>query len=454
LMECNLYELMKDRKAKFNNEQVKSYMQQIYEALSHMHTKVRDQGSEKVTAKNSLTSYLFLFKGVFHRDIKVSSRHSDPYFRASSMPTIYTMKPENVLVHKSKKKLKLADFGSCRGIGAQPPFTEYISTRWYRPPGCIQFELTALYPLFPGSDEPDQINRIHRVLGNPKAHTLLKLKRHASSHANFNFPRQEGIGLSKLLPDASSSYIDLLSRSVAYDTVDRITSREAVDHLYFETGGRKAQSTIHQGKNDRIRGHRQNRNSLLSTNKAKVAPAPTVASSSSFPPINDAKQVDEASKAGGPDHSVPNVETLTATKPRSMVSILLARSSQNEFSQESKSRNKTIYRRGKMPPKEAKPRGGGGTGPKNENATSQSTRRRRRVANKKFAHVRSSGYGGTASTEPTSGSGGSAAPNPNTKLPPLPPLKEDLKQKHTKKRNGKGGRRTKRLPPIARSGYR
>ncbi|EJK60629.1 hypothetical protein THAOC_18978 [Thalassiosira oceanica] len=275
-----------------------------------------------------------------------------------------------------------------------------------------------------GSDEPDQINRIHRVLGNPKAHTLLKLKRHASSHANFNFPRQEGIGLSKLLPDASSS-------------------------------GRKAQSTI-QGKNERIRGHRghrQNRHSLLSTNKAKVAPAPTVASSSSFPPINDAKQVDEASKAGGPDHSVPNVETLTATKPRSMVSILLARSSQNEFSQESKSRNKTIYRRGKMPPKEAKPRGGGGTGPKNENATSQSTRRRRRVANKKFAHVRSSGYGGTASTEPTSGSGGSAAPNPNTKLPPLPPLKEDLKQKHTKKRNGKGGR-TKRLPPIARSGYR
>ena len=348
--------------------------------------------------------------------------------------------------------------------------------------GCIHFELTTLYPLFPGSDETDQIDRIHRVLGNPKAHTLLKLKRHASSHANFDFPRQEGIGLSKLLPDASSSYIDLLSRAVAYDTADRITSRQAVDHPYFETG-KTAQSTI-QSQNGR-RGRRQIRNTLLSTNKAKVAPSPSIASSVSFPPAHAAK-VDEASKAGGPDHSAQNVGT-AVTKPRSMVSILLARSSQKEFSQENKGRNKTIYRRGKMPPKEAKQsnlhRGGGGAGPQNKNATSQSTRRRRRVVlppkeakqsnlhrggggagpqnknatsqstrRRRFAHVRSSGYGGgTASTEPTSGSGGSEAPGPNTKLPPLPPLKEDLKQKHMKKRNGKGGR-TKRLPPLARSG--
>lgn len=51
-MEGNLYELMKDRKQRFSNEQVKSYMQQIYEALSHMHTKVRDQGCVKVTVEN------------------------------------------------------------------------------------------------------------------------------------------------------------------------------------------------------------------------------------------------------------------------------------------------------------------------------------------------------------------------------------------------------------------
>lgn len=28
--------------------------------------------------------------------------------------------------------LKLADLGSCRGMCSRPPYTEYISTRWYR----------------------------------------------------------------------------------------------------------------------------------------------------------------------------------------------------------------------------------------------------------------------------------------------------------------------------------
>ena len=33
--------------------------------------------------------------------------------------------------------LKLADLGSCKGIYSKQPFTEYISTRWYRAPECL-----------------------------------------------------------------------------------------------------------------------------------------------------------------------------------------------------------------------------------------------------------------------------------------------------------------------------
>lgn len=33
--------------------------------------------------------------------------------------------------------LVLADLGSCKGIYSKPPFTEYISTRWYRAPECL-----------------------------------------------------------------------------------------------------------------------------------------------------------------------------------------------------------------------------------------------------------------------------------------------------------------------------
>lgn len=61
------------------------------------------------------------------------------------------------------------------------PYTEYISTRWYRAPeclltdgyygpemdqwgaGCVFFEITSLYPLFPGTNELDQIGRVHKV---------------------------------------------------------------------------------------------------------------------------------------------------------------------------------------------------------------------------------------------------------------------------------------------------
>ncbi len=33
--------------------------------------------------------------------------------------------------------VKLADLGSCKGIFSDHPYTEYISTRWYRAPECL-----------------------------------------------------------------------------------------------------------------------------------------------------------------------------------------------------------------------------------------------------------------------------------------------------------------------------
>ena len=45
------------------------------------------------------------------------------------------IKPENILV--ADDVLKLADFGSCRGIYSKQPYTEYISTRW-----CVQYTHT------------------------------------------------------------------------------------------------------------------------------------------------------------------------------------------------------------------------------------------------------------------------------------------------------------------------
>ncbi|OXB79001.1 UNVERIFIED_CONTAM: hypothetical protein H355_004544 [Colinus virginianus] len=103
--------------------------------------------------------------------------------------------------HVEQNTLKLADFGSCRTIYSKQPYTEYISTRWYRAPeclltngyysyqmdiwsaGCVFYEITSFQPLFPGSNDLDQISKIHDVIGTPATKTLTKFKRAADTQA-------------------------------------------------------------------------------------------------------------------------------------------------------------------------------------------------------------------------------------------------------------------------------
>lgn len=76
------------------------------------------------------------------------------------------LKPENLLV--SGSTVKIADFGLAKECDSRPPFTDYVSTRWYRAPeillrspeynapidifalGAIMAELFTMRPLFPG----------------------------------------------------------------------------------------------------------------------------------------------------------------------------------------------------------------------------------------------------------------------------------------------------------------
>jgi serine/threonine protein kinase len=49
--------------------------------------------------------------------------------------------------------------------------------------GCVMYEMITARPLFPGSNELDQISKIHDVLGTPLPSTLKKFQQYASIYS-------------------------------------------------------------------------------------------------------------------------------------------------------------------------------------------------------------------------------------------------------------------------------
>ena len=203
-MDMNLYEAIKDRKKYLPERKAKSWIYQTLKALDYMHR-----------------------NGIFHRDIK----------------------PENILIRNDQ--VKLADLGSCKGIYSKPPFTEYISTRWYRSPeclltdgyynykmdiwglGCVFFELLTLVPLFPGDDEIDQVNKINYILGSPPDDLYQKFVKNSAHRDQFCFENQKGTGLNKYLGHINPKIVDLINKMLAYDPDERLTAKQCLNHECF-----------------------------------------------------------------------------------------------------------------------------------------------------------------------------------------------------------------------------
>ncbi|XP_054304406.2 MAPK/MAK/MRK overlapping kinase isoform X3 [Pongo pygmaeus] len=202
-MDMNIYELIRGRRYPLSEKKIMHYMYQLCKSLDHIHR-----------------------NGIFHRDVK----------------------PENILIKQDV--LKLADFGSCRSVYSKQPYTEYISTRWYRAPeclltdgfytykmdlwsaGCVFYEIASLQPLFPGVNELDQISKIHDVIGTPAQKTLTKFKQ--SRAMNFDFPFKKGSGIPLLTTNLSPQCLSLLHAMVAYDPDERIAAHQALQHPYFQ----------------------------------------------------------------------------------------------------------------------------------------------------------------------------------------------------------------------------
>ncbi|GAA6092950.1 serine/threonine-protein kinase MAK isoform X4 [Tachysurus ichikawai] len=187
-----------------------------------------------------LSGLAFVHKqGFFHRDIK----------------------PENLLC-MGPELVKIADFGLAREIRSRPPYTDYVSTRWYRAPevllrssvysspidmwavGCIMAELYTLRPLFPGNSEVDEIFKICQVLGTVKKTDWLEGHQLAAS-MNFRFPQCVPTPLKTLIPNASNEALTLMKDLLHWDPKKRPTAVQALRYPYFQVGqvlGQRAQT--------------------------------------------------------------------------------------------------------------------------------------------------------------------------------------------------------------------
>ncbi|KAL4236918.1 hypothetical protein ACF0H5_005304 [Mactra antiquata] len=206
-MKENLYQMMKDRDKLFPESVIRNVVYQVLQGLAFMHK-----------------------HGFFHRD----------------------MKPENLLC-SGPDCVKIADFGLAREIRSRPPYTDYVSTRWYRAPevllrstnynspidiwavGCIMAEMYTLRPLFPGSSEIDEIFKLCTVLGTPKQEDWDEGFRLATA-MNFRWPQCVPQNLKSLIPNASQEAIQLLKDMLHWNPQKRPTASQCLRYPYFQVG--------------------------------------------------------------------------------------------------------------------------------------------------------------------------------------------------------------------------
>ena len=170
------------------------------------------------------------------------------------------LKPENILC-SSPDLVKIADFGLAREIRSTPPYTDYVSTRWYRAPevllrstnysspidvwavGCIMAELYTRRPLFPGTSEIDQIYKVCSVLGTPSSSDWSQGQQLASQ-MNFRFPRFSPTHLSQVLGSrVGARAISLMYSTLTWNPAWRSSAQETLKHSYFRVNSQPSSAS-------------------------------------------------------------------------------------------------------------------------------------------------------------------------------------------------------------------
>jgi len=160
------------------------------------------------------------------------------------------LKPQNLLIN-TKGHLKLADFGLARAFGIPVnTFSNEVVTLWYRAPdvllgsrtyntsidiwsaGCIMAEMYTGRPLFPGTTNDDQLQKIFRLMGTPSERSWPGISQFPEYKPNFHVYATQDLRL--ILPQIDQMGLDLLNRMLQLRPEMRVSAQDALRHPWFQ----------------------------------------------------------------------------------------------------------------------------------------------------------------------------------------------------------------------------
>lgn len=243
--------------------------------------------------------------------------------------------------------LKIADFGLAREIRSMPPYTDYVSTRWYRAPevllrstaysspidlwamGAILFELFSLRPMFAGTSEIDQLFKICQVFGTPTAKSQTSSIDSSkqseewiegltlATKMGFKFPHCVPTPISDLIPAASKEALMLIVDLMHWDPAKRLTAPEGCSHSFFtkNPSNRKSLNSLNAYQNFSPKGSNEMFPNLNNNNIRKsysnIPNADTYTNNNTLDQPQLRSSRNNLSKPGGPVLPTKAIEPLS-----------------------------------------------------------------------------------------------------------------------------------------------
>ncbi|KAK5111786.1 negative regulator of the PHO system [Meristemomyces frigidus] len=180
------------------------------------------------------------------------------------------LKPQNLLINTSGQ-LKLADFGLARAFGIPVnTFSNEVVTLWYRAPdvllgsrtyntsidiwsaGCIMAEMYTGRPLFPGTTNEDQLQKIFRLMGTPSERSWPGITTFPEYKTTWQvYATQE---LRAILPQVDPAGLQLLEQMLQLRPEMRCSAQQALSHPWFLDVHAKARQGEQVGQGSGLRG--------------------------------------------------------------------------------------------------------------------------------------------------------------------------------------------------------